>query len=163
MLPFLETLAIHLAETASGQLGDTRIILPNRRAGLFLQRHLARHTAETTWAPRITAISDFIDEMSLLELSDPRVLQNLVRIMGEQHLMINAMKRRLGDETKITIGTENEMEELSDFSLVTRKFHLDNYDGLLGVLGPTRMQYNRVLSLLAGMAEELQQLEIKGR
>jgi heat-inducible transcriptional repressor len=99
----------------------------------------------------------------LLELSDPRILQNLVRIMGEQHLMLNAMKKRLGDETKITIGTENEMDELNDFSLVTRKFRIDNYDGLLGILGPTRMQYNRVLSLLAGMAEELQQLEIKGR
>ncbi len=99
----------------------------------------------------------------LLELSDPRILQNLVRIMGEQNLMLNAMKKRLGDETKITIGTENEMDELNDFSLVTRKFHIDNYDGLLGILGPTRMEYNRVLSLLAGMAEELQQLEIKGR
>jgi heat-inducible transcriptional repressor len=99
----------------------------------------------------------------LLELSDPRILQNLVRIMGEQHLMLNAMKRRLGDETTITIGRENEMDELNDFSLVTRKFHIDDYDGLLGILGPTRMEYSRVLSLLAGMAEELQQLEIKGR
>ena len=105
----------------------------------------------------------FEKKKELLELSDPRILQNLVRIMGEQHLMINAMKRRLGDETTITIGKENEMDELSDFSLVTRKFHIGNYDGLLGVLGPTRMQYDRVLSLLAGMAEELQQLEIKGR
>jgi len=99
---------------------------------------------------------------TLLELSDPRILQSLVRIMGERHLMINAMKRRLGDETKITIGRENEMDELNDFSLVTRKFHIDRYDGLLGILGPTRMQYGRVLSLLAGMAEELQQIEIKG-
>lgn len=99
----------------------------------------------------------------LLELSDPRMLQNLVRIMGEQHLMIDALKRRLGDETSITIGSENDMDELNDFSLVTRKFHIDRYDGLLGILGPTRMQYARVLSLLTGMAEELQQIEIKGR
>ena len=105
----------------------------------------------------------FEKKPELVELSDPRMLQNLVRIMGEQHLMLNAMKKRLGDETKITIGTENEIDELNDFSLVTRKFHIDNYDGLLGILGPTRMQYDRVLSLLVRMAEELQGLEIKGR
>ena len=97
----------------------------------------------------------------LPELSDPRILQNLVRIMGEQHLMLDAMKRRLGEETTITIGSENDMAELNDFSLVTRKFRIDNYDGLLGILGPTRMQYDMVLSLLERMAEELQQIEIK--
>ena len=71
MQPILETLAIHLVRTASGELGDTRIILPNRRAGLFLQRHLAKHNTKITWAPRIYAISDFIDESSQLELADP--------------------------------------------------------------------------------------------
>ncbi|MDF1576084.1 MAG: PD-(D/E)XK nuclease family protein [Bacteroidales bacterium] len=71
MKPLLETLAIHLVKTASDKLGDTRIILPNRRAGLFLQRHLSRHISNTGWAPRIYSISDFIDETSSLERSDP--------------------------------------------------------------------------------------------
>ncbi len=71
MLPILETLAIHLVHTASEELGDTRIILPNRRAGIFLQRHLTKHITQTSWAPRIYAISDFIDESSQLERADP--------------------------------------------------------------------------------------------
>ncbi len=104
----------------------------------------------------------FEDPADQPELSDPRILRNLVKIMGERHFMLNAMKRRLGDEVSITIGSENEMRELNDFSLVTRKFHMSEYDGLLGILGPTRMHYNRVLSLLVKMAEELQRLQIKG-
>jgi len=71
MQPFLESLAIHLIASAGSELGDIRIILPNRRAGLFLQRHLAAHASKTTWLPRIYTISDFIDEMSSLELADP--------------------------------------------------------------------------------------------
>ncbi len=71
MQPILEKLAIHLVQTSPGGLGDTRIILPNRRAGLFLQRHLALHIKQTGWAPRIYTISDFVDELSQLELSDP--------------------------------------------------------------------------------------------
>jgi heat-inducible transcriptional repressor len=96
------------------------------------------------------------------EMSNPRILKNLVKIMGERHLMLSAMKSRLDQEVKITIGSENEMDELSDFSLVTRRFEIDRYDGLLGILGPTRMHYDRVLSLLIRMAAELQRLEIKG-
>ena len=71
MQAILEILARHLVESASGELAQMRIIVPNRRAGLFLQRHLSRHTTRTTWAPEIYTISDFIDDLSPLELADP--------------------------------------------------------------------------------------------
>jgi CRISPR/Cas system-associated exonuclease Cas4 (RecB family) len=74
MQPFLETLAIHLVRSSSGDLGDTRIVLPNRRAGLFLQRHLSGHITRTSWAPRIYSIGDFIEETSLLDRADPVML-----------------------------------------------------------------------------------------
>jgi hypothetical protein len=71
MQPILETLARHLVRSASSELGQLRIILPNRRAGLFLQRHLANHVTQISWTPHIYTISDFIDEQSLLGLADP--------------------------------------------------------------------------------------------
>ena len=66
MQPILEKLALHLVRSASGELDQMRIILPNRRAGLFLQRHLAKHVSHTTWTPHIYTISDFVDSFSLL-------------------------------------------------------------------------------------------------
>lgn len=69
--PILETLAIHLAASDPDLLGRTRIILPNRRSGLFLQRHLAVHTPKTGWAPLVFSMTDFIKEISLLEQGDP--------------------------------------------------------------------------------------------
>lgn len=75
MQPILETLAKHLIRTRGSDLGDCCIILPNRRAGLFLQRHLASHSSDVRWSPRIYGINDFINEISLLEISDPIELQ----------------------------------------------------------------------------------------
>jgi len=69
--PILESLAIYLARQSGPGWGDTRIILPNRRAGLFLQRHLSTHSQEVQWAPQIYSISDFINESSEYRLSDP--------------------------------------------------------------------------------------------
>lgn len=71
MQPILETLAIHLVRSTPEELGNTRIILPNRRAGLFLQRHLANHVTQTVWTPHIYTISDFVDESSSLSRIDP--------------------------------------------------------------------------------------------
>lgn len=71
MQAILETLAKHLSGTDPDLLGRTRIILPNRRAGLFLQRHLAHHSKKTGWAPLMYSMSDFIHEISRLDAGDP--------------------------------------------------------------------------------------------
>jgi heat-inducible transcriptional repressor len=91
----------------------------------------------------------------LPELEEPRVLRNLVRIMGERHLMLSVMRNRLNREVVVTIGRENGFEELADFSIATRRFSAGDHRGLLGVLGPTRMSYQLVLALLSATAEEL--------
>ncbi len=97
---------------------------------------------------------------AMIELVDPVVLQNMVRIMGERNLMLNIMKRRMEHESMVTIGRENVIDELETFSVVTRRFDLEGCNGLLGVVGPTRMSYSRVLSLLSKMAEELHRQRI---
>ncbi len=91
----------------------------------------------------------------LPELREPRVLRNLVRIMGERHLMLSVMRNRLNHEMVVTIGRENGFEELADFSIVTHRFSVGDHRGFLGVLGPTRMSYQRVLALLSATAGEL--------
>lgn len=71
MQAILESLARYLAKAPGEEAAQTKIILPNRRAGLFLQRNLARHSTAVSWSPEIYAINDFIGELSQLELCDP--------------------------------------------------------------------------------------------
>lgn len=94
------------------------------------------------------------------ELESPIVLQNLVRLMGERSLMLHALKSRLDLPVSITIGKENRIRELEPFAIVTRRFQAAECDGLLGVLGPTRMTYGLVLALLDRTAEELRYIHI---
>lgn len=71
MKSILESLAIYLSKTSTENSAGTRIILPNRRAGLFLQRNIASLNKSVRWAPRIYAINEFVEELSELELCDP--------------------------------------------------------------------------------------------
>jgi len=48
---------------------------------------------------------------------------------------------------EIRIGTENEIEEIKDYSLVTATYSLDDVlIGSVGIIGPTRMAYPKVIS-----------------
>lgn len=58
--PFLQTLAEDITQTYGFGENRLAVILPNRRAGLFLRRYLAQSIEKPIWAPDILAIEDFI-------------------------------------------------------------------------------------------------------
>ncbi len=67
MKSFLEKVAEHLIENYPDQISGVCIVLSNRRASLFLRKHLAERLGKTIWAPNIYSIEDFIDELSEYE------------------------------------------------------------------------------------------------
>ena len=60
------------------------------------------------------------------------------------------------DGVIVTIGGENAGDELCDCSLITATYHVDGkLVGKIGVIGPTRMQYGHVTSLMEYLTENL--------
>ncbi len=80
------------------------------------------------------------------EFHDPEPLKALIRFM-ESPLQIRKSLDRLDcvstDDIRVWIGRENPVGELRRFSLLTRRFDLEGRPGLLAVLGPRRMSYQR--------------------
>ncbi len=64
--------------------------------------------------------------------------------------------------TKVLVGPENVSEELKDTSVVMTKFDIgDGLQGMIGVVGPTRMDYAKVTARLSYFAESLSKLFAK--
>ena len=64
-----------------------------------------------------------------------------------------------GDRLKILIGPENVSDALKDTSVVVASYDIgDDMRGLIGVVGPTRMDYATVAARLSGFAEGLTRL-----
>ncbi|MDD3167917.1 MAG: heat-inducible transcriptional repressor HrcA [Eubacteriales bacterium] len=58
----------------------------------------------------------------------------------------------------ITIGKENQEDIMRDCSLITATYHLNGkLVGKLGVIGPTRMKYNEVTSIIEYITENISQ------
>jgi transcriptional regulator of heat shock response len=61
-----------------------------------------------------------------------------------------------GEGITITIGDENSYDLLPDSSIITATYHIDGkFVGKLGVIGPTRMHYSEVMSVIEYLSNNL--------
>ena len=60
------------------------------------------------------------------------------------------------DGLLITIGTENDDESMKECSMITATYHVDGkLVGKLGVIGPTRMKYSEISSVIEFLTDNL--------
>ena len=86
----------------------------------------------------------------MLTSLDEEALSNLPAVMQNQN------------GTKVIVGPENVAEELRDSSVVMTKFDIgDGLQGMIGVVGPTRMDYAKVTARLSYFAESLSKMFAK--
>jgi len=67
---FLEKTAQHLVATYPNNLSDLCIVLPNKRASLFLKQHLSKLINKPIWLPQIIGTEELIEQLSEVELID---------------------------------------------------------------------------------------------
>ena len=86
----------------------------------------------------------------LMSSLDEEALANLPAVMQNQN------------GTRVLVGPENVAQELKDTSVVMTKFDIgDGMQGMIGVVGPTRMDYAKVTARLSYFAESLSKLFAK--
>jgi len=93
------------------------------------------------------------------EYSDIEKARNFLAVLDSKEKLARLIKGKGGMEVTIRIGSENEAPELQDCSLVTATYHIGSgTNGTLGVIGPTRMDYQRVVAVLTTMARAMSEL-----
>lgn len=90
------------------------------------------------------------------EYSDVNKARNFLAVLESKDTVRRLVSRGGGMEVTIRIGPENQEPALNDCSIVTASYRVgDHSSGTLGIIGPTRMNYNRVISVLDFMARAL--------
>ena len=76
-------------------------------------------------------------------------LKGLIELTEQRALLADVLgNREHRGGLKITIGSENPEEALSDFTLVTAEYRVGRLKGVIGVIGPTRMPYDKVIAIV---------------
>lgn len=75
-------------------------------------------------------------------------MRDLLRLTEGRDLLRQALQSRRQGGVSVTIGAENPDTRLSDFTLVTSSYEAAGLKGVIGVMGPTRMPYDKIIGLV---------------
>jgi heat-inducible transcriptional repressor len=174
-------------EIADAAINEVTRVLNDRLAGLSLRQIRSslgdrlRDVGPTRDASDLLNV--FIEEGeqlfdSALDSGDDTVLLGQASVLAEQPefasvdnmrklVALTETREKLGEllrrrsETggvSITIGNEHSDPKLASFTVVTASYHAGPLSGVIGVIGPTRMPYDKVISLVTHTSELLTDL-----
>ncbi|WP_139283541.1 heat-inducible transcriptional repressor HrcA [Selenomonas sp. KH1T6] len=90
------------------------------------------------------------------EFHDVEKVKHTLMMLEEEELIKDILHAHMGDGLEVTIGQENEDSHMKDSSIITATYHLNGeLLGTIAVLGPTRMEYAKAMSLLEYMNDNL--------
>ena len=160
----------HMAAEAVAQVA---VVLNERLAGLTLKEiraTLAERLRDAVSAPGSSDLLNiFVQEADELfdapgpagvvlgstqplaiqpEFATKERLQGLMDVTERRDLLREALAARGGEGLTITIGQEHADPRLAPFTLVTSSYRFGTLSGVIGVMGPTRMPYDKIAALV---------------
>ena len=100
--------------------------------------------------------------LGLPEYQDVNKAQRVMSSIDEDTLSNLPAVMQASNGTKVLVGPENVAQELKDTSVVMTKFDIgEGMQGMIGVVGPTRMDYAKVTARLSYFAESLSKMFAK--
>jgi len=95
------------------------------------------------------------------EFDDPGKFQSVIELIEDKDIIIHIMdKRRIGNNNNvlISIGSENEEEKFNEYSLITKEYTFGETSGTVGIIGPKRMEYSKVVAIVSYLGDMLSEV-----
>lgn len=94
------------------------------------------------------------------EFADIEKLKQLMKMLEDSSVW-RELANHDGD-LMVRIGSENQIMQLNNVAVVASKFRISNEEeGQLMIVGPTRMQYNRVVALMEYMSKAIEDMYLQ--
>jgi heat-inducible transcriptional repressor len=162
------------AQIAPGTVEEVARILNERLAGLTLReiratvperlRDAAGSTADSHLLNIFIAEGEEIFDLSVEpepvvlgsaelladqpEFASNERMRDLLSLTARRDLLQEALLARPRTGLHISIGAEHPDPRLADFTLVTSSYRFGDLTGVIGVIGPTRMPYDKIIGLV---------------
>ena len=164
LLPVDESTVVLMIASESGKISNTalRIRVPYTEEGLQL---LAKTMTYTYNGKKISdvltnrMIAHFESDIEAMSRLAEDIMPNFMKTL-EDMLNVNLTRKLLEreDGVIVTIGGENADDSMNDCSLITATYHIDGkMVGKIGVIGPTRMKYDEITSIMEYLTDNLTQ------
>lgn len=91
------------------------------------------------------------------EFENPEKFQSVIELIEDKDIIIHIMEKKDKgtDDIVISIGKENLNQKLQEYSLITKEYNYGETSGTLGIIGPKRMEYSKVVAIVDYIAKML--------
>ena len=94
--------------------------------------------------------------MAKPEFADPAQMKNLLRVIeNEKNLIKRIQDSTTTDGVNVIIGDELDDPDMSELSFVTSPYNFGNQTGIIAVVGPLRMKYEKAIAIVVHTAKTL--------
>ncbi len=94
------------------------------------------------------------------EFGDPKNFRSVIEMVENEDIIVHLLEKHdnANKDFVITIGAENQDAKAQDYSLVTATYNVNGVFGKVGILGPTRMNYSKLVPLVEHVAKTIADL-----
>jgi heat-inducible transcriptional repressor len=84
------------------------------------------------------------------EFDDPKNFKSIIDLTEDKNLVVHIFQKpgKGKNEISISIGAENREKKLKDYSVVCTSYSFGEIKGKIGIIGPKRMNYKKMISLI---------------
>jgi len=111
---------------------------------------LQQNRSEQLYIDGMSQLVEGISHEEYTELSQMmRVMEERDKFAGFLGEKMQELQKNKDIKVSVSIGTENELAELKNLSIITSAYKVgDKTIGLLGIVGPKHMEYTKMMSLV---------------
>ena len=93
--------------------------------------------------------------LSQPEFGSKEKIGTILQLLDRRDILVRILSEQEKEGVSIVIGDENKDELMKNCSLITTTYQYKDAQGTLGIIGPTRMPYSKIIALVDFMAETL--------
>jgi heat-inducible transcriptional repressor len=182
---FVKTITLEMNfDIDSKYLNNVNQILNEKITGKtleYIREHFAKIFSETDFSetPLIRLFTDSVDKIfqdnninnrivisgttNLLyhpEFEDLKKVRTIIELIENEEIIVHVLEKcEENDNINVLIGKELEIDMLDDYSLIRSSFKIGKSKGSIGIIGPKRMDYSKMISLVSIFSEILSKVK----
>ncbi len=90
------------------------------------------------------------------EFENPEKFQSIIELIEDKDIIIHIIDKIEESDFEqvfISIGSENNDQKLQEYSFISKEYKVGETSGTLGIIGPKRMAYSKIVSIVDYMAK----------
>ncbi|MFH1051090.1 MAG: heat-inducible transcriptional repressor HrcA [bacterium] len=91
------------------------------------------------------------------EFGNPERIKGVIELLENEDIIVHLLEKQddTGKDINVLIGREIQNELLDDYALVISKYKIGTAQGSIGIIGPKRMPYSKMMSLVKHVSDFL--------